>query len=208
VIPLPTGSNENQMESSDEQLLARMATRDQDAFVELYRRYSARVYGLALKVLGDRTEAEDVVQEVLWEVWGRSAQYAPALGSVQTWVLMMTRSRAIDALRKQKSHERLAKQAAEDARTIGSEAGGRTGEDGSSRKLRGALEELPEEQRTVISMAFFRGCTREEIAEALGIPVGTVKTRIRLGVRRLAELNASMNPLRSDKARAERPVEQ
>lgn len=196
------------MQSSDEQLLARMAARDQDAFAELYCRYSSRVFGLALKVLGDRTEAEDVVQEVLWEVWGRAGQYSAALGSVQTWVLMMTRSRAIDALRRGKSQERLAKQAAEDARTIQSEAGGRAGEDGTSRKLRGALEELPEEQRTVISMAFLRGCTREEIAEALQIPVGTVKTRIRLGVRRLAELSASLNPSWSNDPRAERPVEQ
>lgn len=197
-----TGSSENQMESSDEQLLARMTTRDQGAFMELYRRYSARVFGLALKVLGDRTEAEDVVQEVMWEVWTRSDQYAPALGSVQTWVLMMTRSRAIDALRKRKSLERLAKHAAAAAQGTEDDGTAMARDDGVSGGLHRALEQLPEEQRTVISMAFLRGCTREEIAEALQIPVGTVKTRVRLGVRRLTELSAGMNPRRSDKAQA------
>lgn len=179
------------MNPSDEDLLKRIAEGDQEAFLALYDRFAPRVYGLVVKVMGRRPEAEDVMQDVMWEAWNRAARYDPNLGSPTTWLLLMARSRAIDAIRKMRA---AAEAVAERARRDDAEPapGGDDPADLASanvadRRLRAALDELPADQRAVIALAFFRGLTREQIAASLNIPVGTVKTRIRLGVKRLAE---------------------
>lgn len=177
------------MPPTDEDLVKRIAEGDQEAFLAFYDRFSPRVYGLIVKVMGRRSEADDVLQEVMWEAWNRAARYNPALGSVATWILLMARSRAIDAIRKASAaadalDERTRRQvAAGDDGTIAAKELA----DVHDPRLRAALDQLPGEQRTVLGLAFLRGLTREQIAESLGIPVGTVKTRIRLGVKRLAE---------------------
>lgn len=186
------------MTVSDEELVRRIAEGDQDAFLMLYDRFAPRVYGLIVKVMGGTgvrgsrgggNEADDVLQEVMWEAWSKAARYDPTLGSVANWLLLMARSRTIDALRKKRAHADAVHERAE-----------RTDDDGraaaldpaaapevANPRLRAALNDLPPEQRSVITLAFLRGLTREEIAASLNIPVGTVKTRIRLGVQRLAE---------------------
>lgn len=189
------------MTATDEELLKRIAAGDQDAYLMLYDRFAPRVYGLIVKVMGapQRTnggEAEDVLQDVMWEVWNRANRYDASLGSVTTWLLMMARSRAIDAIRKRRAAAQAVQRHAESSQPRDL---ARPGDDdptasltiGADLRLRAALEELPAEQRTVIAMAFLRGLTREQIGEALGIPVGTVKTRIRLGVKRLTEMQST-----------------
>jgi len=178
------------MNTSDEHLLHCIAQGDQEAFLLLYDRFAPRVFGLVVKVMGRRPEAEDVMQEVMWEAWNRAARYDPNLGSPTTWLLLMARSRAIDAIRKL----RAAAGAIEERGQRQRDAQNSTPPDSSlpdvaDPRLRAALDALPPDQRVVIALAFFRGLTREEIAASLSIPVGTVKTRIRLGVKRLAELN-------------------
>ncbi|MCC6321395.1 MAG: sigma-70 family RNA polymerase sigma factor [Phycisphaerales bacterium] len=168
---------------SDETLVQRCAAGDRRAFEILYDRFAPRVFGLLVRLIGSREDAEDVLQEVMSETWARASRYDPSLGSAATWVLMLARSRGIDRIRKRRGMmTTLAAAAREAPDTAPADAPA-----DASPRLRAALEELPAEQRLVIEMAFYRGLTRDQIADALGIPVGTVKTRIRLGIRRLSE---------------------
>jgi RNA polymerase sigma-70 factor, ECF subfamily len=173
------------MHLGDEDLLLRIAGGDDQAFAALYDRYSARVFGLIKKILRDSAEAEDVLQEVMWEVWRKASHFEARLGSPTSWILMLARARAIDRVR---SLQRRAKHAADFALEASEEPvfSHETMLEGSAAlKL---LEALPEEQRTVIALAFYNGLSREQIAELQGIPVGTVKTRIRNGVMRMREM--------------------
>ncbi len=172
------------MPSSDEDLLSRIANRDQDAFLVFFDLYSPRVFGLLRKVVGDTTEAEDVVQDVMWEVWQKAPNYDPALGSPSTWVLMMARARGIDRVRKlQRDRARIEvlRRAAPD------EAVEAPPDLPDHDAVRGVFDQLLPERRTALSLAFYSGLTRDQIAEATGVPVGTVKTRIRAGVQQLRE---------------------
>jgi len=173
------------MAPTDEDLVMRCAAGDQESFLMLHDRFAPRVFGLLIKIIGQRTEAEDVLQEVMWEAWTRSDRYNRSLGSVAAWLLMIARSRGIDAVRRLRGlKSSMVTLPDESAAAPVSETEGATA---TSPKIQAALSTLPPEQQVVIVMAFYRGLTREQIAEALNIPIGTVKTRIRLGVRRLAE---------------------
>lgn len=172
------------MALSDEDLLRQVAGGGREAFVALYDRYAPRVFGLLVKLLPARADAEDVLQEVMWELWRKASRYDPALGSAQTWILLLARSRAIDAVRRLKRTETLAREASQEraeatpAPTLdGVEAG----------RVDRALAELPGEQSAAIRLAYVHGLTRQEIAVVTGVPIGTVKTRIGLGIRKLAE---------------------
>lgn len=177
------------MPPTDEDLVKRIAEGDQEAFLSLYDRFSPRVYGLIVKVMGRRSEADDVLQEVMWEAWNRASRYNPALGTVTTWLLLMARSRAIDWIRRTRAAAEATEERTRRRVAVGDDGTVAAADfaDVADPRLRAALDELPPDQRTVIGLAFLRGLTREQIAESLGIPVGTVKTRIRLGVKRLAE---------------------
>jgi RNA polymerase sigma-70 factor, ECF subfamily len=200
------------MPLTDEDLLRQVATGGREAFVALYDRYAPRVFGLLLKLLPSRTEAEDVLQEVMWEIWRKADRYDPAIGSAQTWILLTARSRAIDAVRRLRRTGELTKAVGNERRAqleagiaeTHSVGGGSKSAKGGGRemdakesviaeggeKLAGALSHLPDEQQTAIRLAFVHGLTRQEIAEATGVPIGTVKTRISLGVRKLNEAAA------------------
>lgn len=166
---------------TDEDLLKLAAQGDRQAFLTVYDRYSARVLGLLVKLLRDRTEAEDVLQDVMWELWRKADRYNPSLGSVAAWILMTARSRAIDAARRSKRWER--------SRNLAKDAGERTERPAGPRndELARMLDTLPDEQRTAVHLAFVQGLTRAEIADITGAPIGTVKTRIALAIRRLSE---------------------
>jgi RNA polymerase sigma-70 factor (ECF subfamily) len=174
------------MALSDEDLLRQVAAGGKEAYVALYDRYAPRVFGLLLKLLPTRTEAEDVLQEVMWELWRKADRYDPAIAPAQTWILLTARSRAIDAGRRLRRAADLALAAAELARSM---------QDGvppapdrlDAGRLDDALALLPVEQSTAIRLAYVHGLTRHEIAEATGVPIGTVKTRIGLGIRKLAD---------------------
>jgi len=174
------------VEADGGELLRRIARRDADAFGQFYDRYARLVYPLILRILGEAAEAADVLQGVFWETWMHAASYDPARGSPEAWLVVRARARAIDQLR---SIRRRGDMVGAAGREVTSSAGTGPGPDSAADRvtLRRALERLPEEQREVVELAYYRGLTQTEIAEQLKQPLGTVKTRIRLGLERLRQ---------------------
>jgi len=174
---------------SDGQLVARIADGDSAALAGLYDRFSPVLLALIRRVVGAAGDAEEVLQEVFIQVWRQADRYDRSRSSVSNWLSLITRSRSIDRLRKLQVKDRTAKAAfAEDPRLDTSPEGARNVlflE--RRRRIRSALEELPEAQRQVIELAFFKGMTQSEIAEGIGIPLGTVKTRTLLAMKKLRE---------------------
>ena len=174
--------------ASDDALLAGMTTGDPDAAAAFVARFQRRVFGLAITITRDRAIAEDVAQEALLLAWRHGAAYDPRRGSVATWLLAITRNLAIDVLRVRRPtivdpEALLGLTGAADIRLPDQEA--LASEDAS--RLRGALEQLPIEQRRAIALAGLRGLSAREVAEHESIPLGTAKTRIRTAMRRLRD---------------------
>ncbi len=177
--------------AEDERLVTRVAAGDRRAFEALYERYAATVFGLALKMLGDREVAEDAVQEIFWRVWrrlgsfDRSRAFAP-------WLFGIAHNYCIDELRRRKVRPQQVYE--DDDHPILSDIPDDTdiGETAilteQRQVVRSALEQLPEEQRQALLLAYFGGLTQQEIAAQLGNPLGTVKTRMRLGLQKLRAL--------------------
>jgi RNA polymerase sigma-70 factor (ECF subfamily) len=183
-MPAAIESPPNPRTLSDEALIAAVASGDRDSFLALYDRYSPRLLGLIVSVIKDRPSSEDVLQEVMLEIWTRhAARFSPALGTVEGWLLRLARSRAIDALRKsaRRSTEGLDGEAS-DVRT-GDDASRMGG--ASSEVVMAALDLLRPEDREPLVLAFCHAMSREAIALHLNVPVGTVKTRIHRGVQTL-----------------------
>jgi RNA polymerase sigma-70 factor (ECF subfamily) len=185
-----SGGNISSTEIRDDGALLRVvATRDKDAFQQLYARHSPLLFSLAVKILSDRTEAEDVLQETFVQVWNTAVSFDEQRGKPLGWFIMLTRSRAIDRLRSRKTRARLAESVGKEetqitrAKTPADDA--ITSE--AQRAVRDALGKLPDDQRVPIEMAYFGGLTQFEIAQKLSQPLGTVKTRIRTGMIRLRE---------------------
>jgi RNA polymerase sigma-70 factor (ECF subfamily) len=176
-------------QQEDSALIAAIAARQQGALDRLYDRYQTMVYHLAWKILRNRESAEEIVYEVFWQVWREADRYTSQRGSVGTWVGMLARSRAIDALRAQRS-TLIAEDALEDHSLATDRA--EDPEEVSSLEqravlVRGALDSLPSDQRKALELAFFSGFTHTEIASQLDEPLGTVKTRIRAAMLKLRE---------------------
>ena len=170
-------------------LLRAVAARDKAAFQQLYVRHSAMLFGFALKILSDRTEAEDVLQEVFIQIWKTASSFDEGRGKPMGWFIMLTRSRAIDRLRSRKTRARVAESAAKEGVANNVEVTPADNALGSEeqRAVRGALNALPPDQRVPIEMAYFKGLTQFEISQQLSQPLGTFKTRIRAGMTRLRE---------------------
>jgi RNA polymerase sigma-70 factor (ECF subfamily) len=172
-------------------LVAQIAAGDVEAFERLYDRYAPLAFGLIRRILADRAAAEDVLQEVFWQVWREAAAYDPGRGSVEAWLLMRARTRAIDRFRAQRRAGRqtlpLDEQGAA-APAAGPDAAVAAESRGLVESL---LARLPEPQRRVLELAFFGGLTQTEIAARMGDPLGTVKTRSRLGLERLRAMLAA-----------------
>lgn len=173
------------MGASDEALLAGMAAGDADAAAGLVRRYQARVYGLALTIVGVPATAEDVAQEAFLRAWRFAGGYDPRRGPVLTWLLAIARNAAIDVVRL--SRDRPYQPDTLIAVLAAREGGGDQVADAlaDTDRVRVALRALPREQATAVVLATFYGLTAREIAERSGVALGTVKTRIRLGLTRL-----------------------
>jgi RNA polymerase sigma-70 factor, ECF subfamily len=172
---------------ADDLLLRRMLEGDADALLLLYKRYADPVYSLACRVLRDAQTAEEVTQDVFLKLWQKGTRYDPARGRFSTWLLGITRFAAIDRLRQEARRPVLADMVEDEADEPGREGSGlqdhadwQQGED-----LRLLIQQLPTEQRQVLELAYFGGMTHSEMAEALGLPLGTVKGRLRLGLERL-----------------------
>ncbi len=175
-----------QAQISDAQLLEAITRRDEQALAALYDRYASILFGLLLRILHDRAEAEDVLQEVFLRVWQRAADFDEARGRVFTWLVTIARSRAIDRLRAIQSRGRVAEEAArESAFTSAPSAVSDAIASEQRVVVEQALAEIPEEQRRTLMLAYFEGLTQSEIAARTGEPLGTVKTRTRAGLARL-----------------------
>jgi RNA polymerase sigma-70 factor (ECF subfamily) len=167
------------------ELISRIACgRDRGAFDRLYDELSGRVYGFLLRLLRNRPDADDVLQETFLQVWNQAGRFDPERANVDGWVLMIARSRAADRLRKRAAAPTADLTADPVATADPSEPLARADD---ATRVSNALGQLPHEQRELIRMAFFDGLTHEQIARAMNIPLGTVKTRIRLGLIRLRD---------------------
>lgn len=171
----------------DRELLDRTAEGSEDAFSELYRRYSPAALGLALRVLGQRSLAEDALQEVFVTVWRQARTYDPARGRVRTWILTQIHHRAVDAVRREEAERR--RHSVEDlpARDEISDIIEEGWIAARRAQVRAALAALPVEQRQAVELAYFGGLTQSQISRQTGTPLGTVKTRTMSAMRRLRD---------------------
>lgn len=177
-----------QAQTSDNELLHAVARGDEGALASLYDRYKLILFGLILRILHSRPEAEDVLQDVFIQVWKRAADFDESRGRGFTWLVTLARSRAIDRLRALDSRQRTANEAVLDVPETISDAAEDAVKSEQRTVVRNALDELPEEQRQALVLAYFDGLTQSEIAQKLGAPLGTVKTRMRSGMIKLREL--------------------
>lgn len=179
--------------ASDVELLRAVAGGDEAALAELYDRYRLILFGLMLRILHSRAEAEDCLQEVFIQVWRQANGFDEARGRPFTWLVTMARSRAIDRLRALSSRTRTAQDAAR--ATVEEKSDAVTDAIRSEQKatVRAALDSLPPEQRSVLEFAYFEGLTQSEIAARLNQPLGTIKTRTRSGMMKLRELLSKMD---------------
>jgi RNA polymerase sigma-70 factor, ECF subfamily len=184
---------------ADEALVERLVQQDVRALDTLYGRYSRPVFSLSLKIIGDREVVEEVVQEVFLRLWTRAASFDPARGKLLSWLLTITHHRSVDELRRRRSQpemDGLQEQIAttEEPASDPSETYAHI-ED--REVVQRALAQLPEAQRKPIEMAYYGGLTQVEIAESLKEPLGTIKTRMRLGMQKLRGLLAEHSPAHS-----------
>jgi RNA polymerase sigma-70 factor, ECF subfamily len=162
----------------DAVLLTRMGQRDENAMEEIFRRYSGAVYSVALRVLRDRGQAEDVLQEVFLQLWRRPVVFVQQRGSLGGWLVVVARNRAIDLLRRRKLTDPVDEVTLSSTLNVADEAERNT----TMQKVRQAIAQLPDEQRQTLELAYFEGLSHTEIASRTGDPLGTVKTRIRQGL--------------------------
>jgi RNA polymerase sigma-70 factor (ECF subfamily) len=178
--------NRDHAHLSDEAVVALVARGEQTALAELYDRHGRVAYGLALRVLRDRALAEDAVQEAFLAVWRGAERYVPERGKATTWIMTLVHRRAVDLVRRE---ERRRAESFEDQH-----AGVQAGADDDAfrhlerERVQLALRQLPDQQREAIELAYYGGFTQSELAERLGQPIGTIKSRMFAGLSRLREL--------------------
>jgi RNA polymerase sigma-70 factor (ECF subfamily) len=172
--------------SVDRDWSRRLVAADEHALREVYRAHAPAVLGLANRVLGDATAAEDVLQDVFVRLWERPEMYDPDRGRLRSYLLAMTHSRAVERLRAEDSQRRrLAAAQHQPVETIDDDPGGDLELRSTAQAVRHALAELPTEQRTPIEMAYFGGMSYREVALALDEPEGTIRYRIRAGMQKM-----------------------
>lgn len=177
-------------DSRDRDLVSRIARGDEEAFRGLFRRYAPTAIGLARRIVRQTFLAEEIVQEAFLAVWRNPGGYEEQRGSVKSWLMGMVHHRAVDLVRREESQRRRAEDArASDAvieiRDVAEDVVDEIGMPEEREAVRAALAELPRDQQQVIELMYFGGLSQSKIAERLGIPLGTVKSRTLLGMRRL-----------------------
>jgi RNA polymerase sigma-70 factor (ECF subfamily) len=190
-LPLPSGARADTMsrvttapETSDDELIQRTGAGDRAAFEVLYRRYARSVFGLALRRLGDRSRAEDAVQETFASIWRSARSYKPERGPGAPWLYAVARNAIVDRSRARSEPP----MEAPDEASVEAGPLERAEQSWVAWRVHRALEELPEREREVVALAYWSGLSQSEVAEFLGIPLGTVKTRTRAALARLADL--------------------
>jgi RNA polymerase sigma-70 factor, ECF subfamily len=159
----------------DTELLSRVGQGDENAMESVFRRYSGPVYSVALRILHDSGQAEDVAQEIFLQLWRNPTSFVQARGSLGAWLVVLTRNRAIDHLRRRKPTDSVDDVVLAAPVNVADEAE----RNATMEKVRSTLANLPQEQRKSLELAYFEGLTHTEIASRTGDPLGTVKTRIR-----------------------------
>ena len=182
--------------ADDLRLLQRIRMRDEAALGDLYDRWADRVFAVALHLLGSRDDAEEVVEKVFTQVWAEADRYHDGRGSMEAWIILIARSRSLDRLRllrtRMRREERMDDRSADITPATG-DSPLQDADAGERREIIGrALERLPGDQQRVVRMTFFEGLTQREIAQELGVPLGTVKTRTRLAFPKLRALLAGL----------------
>lgn len=173
---------------ADEDLISLAETGDAGAFAALYDRHSRSAYSLAYRMMGERQAAEDLVQDVFLKVWRAAGSYRAERGSVRTWILSIVHNRGIDQIRAAASRRRTQdKVEVSAAKTQPSEAFASAWRNSQRDQVRDALNTLPPEQLKILELAYFSGYTHTEISELLGLPLGTVKGRMRLGLKKIKD---------------------
>jgi RNA polymerase sigma-70 factor (ECF subfamily) len=186
---------EASQQDTDRETLARVAGGDQTAFAMLYDRLSGPLYSLAVRMLGDATEAQDALQDVFLQIWRRAANYDAKQSSVFSWATLITRSRVIDRLRARGRRLRVVPASTDDENHLEAAIEASVGPSGADTvegneeavRVRSIVNKLPAEQRQAIELAFFSDLTHHEIAAQLNQPLGTIKARIRRGLLKLRE---------------------
>jgi RNA polymerase sigma-70 factor (ECF subfamily) len=173
---------------ADEDLISLVEAADGEAFATLYDRHSRAAFSLAYRMMGDRQAAEDLAQDAFLKVWRNASNYRAERGSVRTWVLSIVHNRGIDQLRSHASRRRTQDRIEASApRSQPSEAFAETWRSSRRAQVREALNTLPPEQLKTLELAYFSGYTHVEISELLGLPLGTVKGRMRLGLKKIRD---------------------
>jgi RNA polymerase sigma-70 factor (ECF subfamily) len=173
---------------ADEDLISLVAHGDAQAFATLYDRHSRPAYSLAYRMMGEKQAAEDLTQDAFLKVWRSAPTFRAERGSVRTWLLSIVHNRAIDQLRSVASRRRTQEKIEASApKSQPSEAFAQSWRNTQREQVREALRTLPTEQLKILELAYFSGYTHVEIAELLGVPLGTVKGRMRLGLKKMRD---------------------
>ena len=173
--------------------MARVIARDSAAFEHLYDRFAPIVLGIVVRIVQDQAEGEEVLQESFWRVWTQAATFDPNKGPFRAWLFSIARRQALDLLRRRSARPQAPRDESEERRfeqAAAPEAGVPEAAERAivAEQLRGALERLSGEQYQVLDLAYFKGLTRQEIAQTTGLPLGTVHTRARLGLQKLRSI--------------------
>ena len=173
---------------ADENLISFVGQGDSEAFTILYERYGRAAFSLAYRVMGERQAAEDLVQDAFLKLWRSATSYRPARSSVRTWLLSIVRNRGIDQLRSHASRRRTQDRIEAFApRSQPSEAFAETWRNSQRDQVREAMNTLPPEQLKVLELAYFSGYTHVQVSELLDVPLGTIKGRMRLGLKKMRD---------------------
>jgi RNA polymerase sigma-70 factor (ECF subfamily) len=171
---------------TDSDLIGLVGTGDGPALMTLYDRYNRQAFGLAFRILGDAATAEEVVQDAFLALWRNAKSFDTSRGGVRTWLLTIVHNRAIDRIRAAKSRGSTVELEVADYAGVTDDPWDDVTDQLDGAQVREAVKKLPAEQRTAIELAYFQGLTHQEIAERTDTPLGTVKGRLRLGLRKLA----------------------
>jgi len=187
----PQGMSRAFAHLSDEAVVALVARSDEQALAEIYDRFGRVAYGLALRILRDEALAEDAVQEAFLTAWRRADTFMPERAKASTWLLTLVHRRAVDLVRREERRR------AEPIETAGDPAGDGPADDAvwlryERERVQAALRQLPDQQREALELAYYGGFTQSELAERLGQPVGTIKSRMFSGLGRLRDLLADV----------------
>ncbi len=174
----------------DKECLKRISLREKEAFSIFYDRHAPMVLGFLMKMFQNKIDAEEVLQETFWQIWKKSAAYDVSRGSPSAWLIQIARTRGIDRIRQRNKNKAREIHSPESLQRMSdpSPSTVESMEKNQDKKLvRVALEELPSEQRQAIQLAYYEGFTHDEVSKKLNLPLGTIKTRIRLGMGKLYE---------------------